>query len=315
MRRFAWTSLIAAILSFPLIGLGAIVRLKGAGLACPDWPLCYGRVTPLSDVVAPPPEGFKIALEVGHRYWAGAVGLIVIGLWGYAFKNRSTAKWRTPFWIATLSLGLLIPQAVLGGLTVIYDLSPVTVSLHLLFGHFFFGALIVQSLVSFRRAQSESLDWLVDVSNSRYLRRWFTGAFLFLCLQIFVGGWVSSTHAGMACPDFPTCLGSFAFPDGWGPGIQYTHRLVGFSLALVIIGACIKGYQYGKDRLIGHLAAGGVVLVVLQILVGWYNVEYYIPVPTSALHTMIATTMFALMVFLTFLSWAGDIRVNGDSVA
>jgi len=96
MRRFAWTAALTTALTFPLIVLGSVVRLKGAGLACPDWPLCYGRVTPLNEVVNPAPEGFRIALEVGHRYLAGVVGLIVFGLAAVAwvcFKRHVSVRW------------------------------------------------------------------------------------------------------------------------------------------------------------------------------------------------------------------------------
>ncbi|MGI9431363.1 MAG: COX15/CtaA family protein, partial [Myxococcota bacterium] len=61
-----------AALTYVLIVLGALVRAHGAGLACPDWPLCFGEVIPTFD--------FKIAFEWGHRALAGTVGLIFLGL-------------------------------------------------------------------------------------------------------------------------------------------------------------------------------------------------------------------------------------------
>ncbi len=85
MRFFAWLSTLSAALTFPLISLGAIVRLNGAGLACPDWPLCYGAVTSLTDVVTPAPAGVGIALEVGHRYVAGLLGVLILALCVWAW--------------------------------------------------------------------------------------------------------------------------------------------------------------------------------------------------------------------------------------
>ena len=55
-----------AAVTYVLIVLGALVRAHGAGLSCPDWPLCFGEVIPEFD--------FKIAFEWGHRVLAGSVG-------------------------------------------------------------------------------------------------------------------------------------------------------------------------------------------------------------------------------------------------
>src|SRR5215510_11603455 len=54
-----------------LMVVGALVRAHGAGLSCPDWPLCFGRVLPVFDM--------RVALEWGHRVFAGSVSLGLLG--------------------------------------------------------------------------------------------------------------------------------------------------------------------------------------------------------------------------------------------
>src|SRR3954454_16192043 len=66
-------------LIFLLISLGGLVRNAGAGLSCPDWPLCYGRVVP--------PMSYQVFLEWFHRLIAGSVSCALIGITAFiAYK-------------------------------------------------------------------------------------------------------------------------------------------------------------------------------------------------------------------------------------
>lgn len=306
MKRFAWTTLAATALTFPLIVLGAVVRLNGAGLACPDWPLCYGRVTPLNEVVNPAPEGFRVALEVGHRYLAGFVGLIVFGLafvaWTYLREHTSLR------WLTALAVGLLIPQALLGALTVWMKLAPITVSLHLISGNLFFGALILLTLQSFRLARTHSPDAGDGPNRSGRAVGSFPilalATFVATALQIWLGGWVSSGGAGTVCSEFPTCHGNWRIPASYLEWLQMSHRAAGFALAGLT--AAVSGYAWRTPdlpRSVRTLAVVLSVLVVGQILLGWFNVAYYVPVPTSAMHTGLASVIFAVLTFIVGHHW------------
>ena len=111
-------ALVAATVA--LMVVGTLVRAHGAGLACPDWPLCFGQLIPSFDM--------RIALEWGHRVFAGCVSL------GLAFATWLV--WRSPEARARvgrallLAWALLAAQVLLGGLTVLALLAPWTVTAH-----------------------------------------------------------------------------------------------------------------------------------------------------------------------------------------
>ena len=102
-----WYALASALLTWPLISFGALVRLHGAGLSCPDWPLCYGQLIP--------PPGFEIAMEVGHRFWATLLGLLIVMMTLLSFRIPAYRSFRR---LTTACLILVILQGILGALTV-----------------------------------------------------------------------------------------------------------------------------------------------------------------------------------------------------
>ena len=81
-RRLAWGFLLLTGLTYALIVLGALVRAHGAGLACPDWPLCFGELVPRFDL--------RIAFEWSHRAIAGGISLLFAGLSIAAFRDTDT---------------------------------------------------------------------------------------------------------------------------------------------------------------------------------------------------------------------------------
>ena len=123
MRRAGYWALSAAVLTIGLITYGAWVRVSGAGLGCPDWPLCEG-------VVVPKLEG-ATAIEFGHRVYAGVTMLAAALAAWHAFRARA-ADPRT----ARLLLGALVAilaQAGLGGATVLTELHGMVRLAHLTF--------------------------------------------------------------------------------------------------------------------------------------------------------------------------------------
>ena len=138
IRRLAFTGL---VLCFVVEVLGAYVRLSAAGLSSPDRPGCYGSPTPLGIAqgdAAPgalshaAPDVGKAWREMIHRYAAGSLTLIVVILAVFAVTERGRRMIGLPF--AGALLVIVIFQASLGMLTVTLRLTPLIVTLHLIFG-------------------------------------------------------------------------------------------------------------------------------------------------------------------------------------
>jgi cytochrome c oxidase assembly protein subunit 15 len=271
-RRLTFGFLALAGVTYLLIVLGALVRANGAGLACPDWPLCFGEVIPDFDI--------KVAFEWGHRVLAGSVGILFVGLGGWTLRRPNLRRRMWPALLVTAAL--LAAQIVLGGLTVLELLASWTVTSHLVTGNAFALALVLVG----RR-----LSTLGDDSNrsnpaSATLRRFTTLAAALLGTQIVLGGLVSSNYAGLVCPDWPTCMNGEFFPTWSGiQGLHLFHRSFGYACFLGIVAAAWLGRDHPGSR---NWLGSAAVLALLQIAVGIANVLLRLPVEITGLHSALA---------------------------
>jgi cytochrome c oxidase assembly protein subunit 15 len=112
-------------------------------------------------------------------------------------------------------------------------------------------------------------------------------------LQIALGGLVSSSYAGLACPDWPTCLGGAWFPTWRGPvGLHLAHRMNGYALLLALGAAAVATRGAGG---LGRLCALGLAVGTLQVAVGVANVWLHVPVEVTALHSALAAALVLLL--------------------
>ncbi|WP_018413171.1 COX15/CtaA family protein [Methyloversatilis thermotolerans] len=305
-------------MTFCLIVLGAYVRLSDAGLGCPDWPGCYGQVSVIhasehiSAAQEANPHGpvtfAKAWKEMIHRYFAGVVGLCIVGIAVLAWRHRQE-RGSSPL-LATLLVGVLVVQALFGKWTVTMLLKPAIVTGHLL------GGLTVLSLLVWLYARTQR-PWRQAVSPGLKLAA--AAAFLVLGMQVTLGGWVSTNYAALACTDLPTCHGEWV-PDmdvrngfhvvrelGMSPegdtldmtaltAIHWMHR-VGAVITLLVLGS----FAVALIRA-GQAGAGGMLLLLLgtQIALGAANVLLSLPLPLAAAHNGGAAALVVMMVLINY---------------
>jgi cytochrome c oxidase assembly protein subunit 15 len=272
-----------ALLAFGLIVLGAVVRATGSGLACPDWPLCHGRLIP--------PLQLQVWLEWLHRLFALLVSLGVAALAVRVFAN---ATLRRPLGgRVALVLVLLASQILLGALTVWKWLHVSVVTLHLGNALLFFAALLALAERARVLAAGEAAAGRSRVRRPLWV--WTAAAAVAAFAQILLGGLVSTSHAGLACPDFPGCHGQL-FPALEGlVGLQMTHRYGAYAMTVLLAFVAWRAREAEDARVTGA-AYAALALVGLQMLLGVLNVWLTVPVWLSAAHLATATTLFAAMV-------------------
>ena len=271
---------------FALIVIGSVVRTTGSGLACPDWPLCEGRVVPRFE--------FHVLIEWFHRLVALAVSLLLFATaaWVIAHRPLRARLGR----LLSIALVLLFAQVMLGALTVWKLLSPAVVSSHLAVALLLFSTLLAMTLIA--RGEAEPAATPPPARPAGLLAAFATATVL-TYVQILLGGLVSTHHAGLACPDWPTCFGRW-FPPMEGPvGLQMMHRYGAYVLLAALLNAAARGRRAPDPR----IAAGGTMaltLVVTQVVLGVLNVLLGTPVWLSAAHLATAAALLAMLVTTTY---------------
>jgi cytochrome c oxidase assembly protein subunit 15 len=320
-RKLVW---FAVVYTFVVVVVGAYVRLADAGLGCPDWPGCYGELTPhyaqddIARAVAEqggthgPVSLGKAWKEMFHRYIAGGLGLLIFAIVVIAWARRDALQ-QSP-WLASGLLALVMLQAALGMWTVTLLLKPVIVTLHLL------GGLATLALLTWLALRQQPQTGIP--ATSLRLRPWAVLALLVVIAQIALGGWVSTNYAALACVDFPACHGEWLpqmdFRHGFQlvrelgmtasgihlgydaiTAIHWTHR-VGALVTLLYVGGFALALALTRSA--GLARYGTVLLLVLlaQVALGIVNVLGGLPLPVAVAHNAGAAILLMVMVMINF---------------
>jgi heme a synthase len=254
--RLASLTAITLFLTFDLIVFGAFTRLSDSGLGCPDWPGCYGEVSPLGardDIQAAqtatpggPVTWSKAWIEMIHRYLAMTVGVLILVMTAAAWLARRQLPF-SPWW-PTLTLAWVLVQGLFGKYTVTLKLYPAVVTLHLL------GGLLLLVLLAVQHVRFTGRTLVLPPALKTLA--WATAGVL--ALQVALGGWVSTNYAVLACTGFPQCNGQ------WWPEMDFAN---GFTLLRGLGEAGAGGGVRTHAALVAiHMAHRGVALLLTLLL-------------------------------------------------
>jgi heme A synthase len=262
-RRFTTLAWAAAICTYLLIILGGVVRITGSGLGCGDhWPLCNGHFFP-------PLDDIGTVIEWSHRLVAALVSVLVVALALYGWflaRQRSrdpgdpglapgVRKSRAAF----VALGLLVLQILLGAITVKLELPAWTVILHLGTAMLLLATLLIIATGS--RSSLNPLSRLLDPLSRLLVPLSF--------ITVLFGALTANLGAAAACHGFPLCNGQVWITAGPLALIQWVHRLLAYSLAIVAVGWAIRSRSPAAGTVIG--------LVALQATIGAATVLLGLP--------------------------------------
>ncbi|HTP64973.1 MAG TPA: COX15/CtaA family protein [Geobacteraceae bacterium] len=275
---------ITLALFFLLLVWGNLVAGLEAGLGCPDWPLCRGVVIP--------PLKFDVWMEFTHRLIAAVATVFLLLLCRRRLKGYGGMARVVPL----AALGLVAVVITLGGITVIMELPAQITTVH------FMTALALFLLVGY-------MAFFDGVNEQpRFSLKGYAGLFLGLAVLIYfqasLGAYVRHSDAGSACPDFPTCLGSWLPHLSGGVLVHYSHRLLAYLIigtmaaivAAVFIDAGLKRHRQKTFALLG--------LAVIQTGVGAGVVLSGLNFAATAFHLAVAL----IMLLVTGLIWAGEVK-------
>jgi len=314
-------TLIALLFGVLVVGLGAYTRLADAGLGCPDWPGCYGFLTvpQSSEAVAQaearfpdtPVETEKAWWEMIHRYFAGALGLLIVATAVSAFRHRQTGiPWKLPL----VLVAMVILQGAFGAWTVTLKLWPQVVTAHLLGGFTTLGLLWLLLL---------RLGFGGTWGVASTLRHHAAVALMLVILQVALGGWTSTNYAALACSDFPGCQAAHAWPfesfaedvgkgfnvlqevgpnylggkldNGARQAIHMVHRL-GALLILLVVGSLAWRMSKAGSDLAGWLSA----ILAVQLALGVLNIVWVLPLLNATLHNLGGAALLLVLIAVNY---------------
>ena len=281
MREYS-LALATVASTFVLLVVGGLVHATGSSLACPDWPLCYGQVFP-------PMEG-GILFEHGHRLAAAAVATLTTVLAVLVWRTREERLVRG---LSAFAVLLVLAQAALGGITVVFKLPLLVSSAHLATSMAFFSTVI---LLAHRLRPAE-------LPRAAPGPRALVGAAaLAVYAQLVLGAFVRHTGAAMACGNgIPLCRGEL-WPAGSGPAaLHMAHRLAGVAVALLVVAAVVGPARRALAAGEGFralLALGAPALVLAQVGLGFWTVVSGVAIPVVTAHVAVGALILADLVAL-----------------
>ena len=292
-RRFRVLAATTVVCIFTLISLGGVVRLTDSGLGCPDWPLCHGKVIPQMEKAT--------LIEYSHRLVASLAGILIVTTAFVVWRSyRAQPALLVP---ASVGVGLLFAQVLLGGFTVLRDLPAELVLAHLATAEALMAAMVVVCVVALGWSRAGG----VELSDSREQDRFplltlvaGLGAFGLL----LTGSYVTVSDATSACgQSWPLCNGQLV-PDVNLSMTHMAHRVVALLVGILVLSVLAMAWRRRTQRpVLGSVSVIVASLFLVQVLIGAMTLWLGFPLATRLLHLMLATLVWVGIIVLSVVGF------------
>jgi heme A synthase len=275
--QFEYFAALTVILTYALIVLGGTVRATDSGTACPDWPLCHGRVFPRIEE--------HVLIEYSHRLMASIVGLFIVATVVWAWKRAG----HDPLvrGASVLAVALLAVQVLVGAATVDTETDADVEAIHLSISLTLLATLIVVGLAASRERAVANGRWpLLTIAVG-------AGAFAL----VISGAYVSQEGAGLAYPDWPLFDGKLTSSGGRPGDLHYLHRLLAAGLGFLLLALAVTTWRNEWRFAVRGAVALAAVIYLVQVIAGAGNIWLELPTWLRIAHLALASALWAVLVF------------------
>jgi heme a synthase len=282
-----WLGVIASVLMFAVLVMGAAVTNTGSEQGCGrSWPLCHGKLIPQMAV--------STAIEFSHRAVVGIESILIIALAvasAYLYWDRLEIRILAPLMVVFLFL-----QAGLGAWAVMYPQLAAALALHFGVSLVAFASVVLTTAVLF---EAEGRDVVRDKALPAHFRTAVWGVTGYSYIVVYLGAYVRHAQASLACSGWPLCNHSVVPAFSNSVAVAFAHRVAAFILALAILGLVVWTHRMQWERPDLYFAAVvALALVIMQSLAGAAVVLTHLDLFSALAHAAMVGLMFGCLSYL-----------------
>ena len=303
MKKYFRFSIASILFTYLLIFVGGLVRVSGAGMGCPDWPKCFGRWIPPTNINQLPdyidPEKFNLVLawvEYVNRLFGVLVGSIILISCVFAVLHFKNYK-KVTFSIL-LALFLTLVEGWLGSKLVDTVLDPITITIHLLLALIIIGLIIYSSMQSYLIINGNFEKNSFYPNSIKYMIMAIMGC---VVIEIIVG---TEIRGGLdiSRKDNPL-IESLVLLKMLGP-FKYIHTILGLILLAVVyyLRKVVTDTKSYSSSIMIYATNAMLVIIGIQVLLG-ESLVFFDVKPIVQLFHMWFSSLFLGLSIVQYTCW------------